>query len=241
MQDDGIKIKQGVRRELCGVALKENLLVINSFFRKERFRRKRPETHSAACSPDRVVNFMETKKVVLLGDSIRLMGYGSRIPALLGDGYEVWQPEDNGRFIQYILRQIFDYREQIEKAQIVHFNSGEWDICELFGDGPFTPPDMYVSQVMRVVKILQSWGKTVVFATTTPVREENPHNHNDVIRRFNELIVPQLQKAGVVVNDLYAVVAEDIYANVCDDNIHLSEQGIKRCAEQTAEVIRNVS
>ncbi|MBQ6420101.1 MAG: hypothetical protein IJK02_03425 [Clostridia bacterium] len=184
---------------------------------------------------------METKKVVLLGDSIRLMGYGSRIPALLGDGYEVWQPEDNGRFIQYILRQIFDYREQIEKAQIVHFNSGEWDICELFGDGPFTPPDMYVSQVMRVVKILQSWGKTVVFATTTPVREENPHNHNDVIRRFNELIVPQLQKAGVVVNDLYAVVAEDIYANVCDDNIHLSEQGIKRCAEQTAEVIRNVS
>ena len=41
------------------------------------------------------------KRVVLLGDSIRLIGYGTKVPELLGDGYEVWQPEDNGRFAQY--------------------------------------------------------------------------------------------------------------------------------------------
>ena len=58
--------------------------------------------------------------------------------------------------------------ELLKEADIVHFNSGEWDICELFGDGPFTPEDFYVSQLKRIVKILQDMGKTVIFATTTP-------------------------------------------------------------------------
>ena len=33
------------------------------------------------------------KKVVLLGDSIRLIGYGKRVEELLGDQCTVWQPE----------------------------------------------------------------------------------------------------------------------------------------------------
>ncbi len=48
------------------------------------------------------------KKVVLLGDSIRLWGYGTKVPELLGKDYEVWQPEDNCRFVKYTLRGLFD-------------------------------------------------------------------------------------------------------------------------------------
>lgn len=184
---------------------------------------------------------MGVTKVVLMGDSIRLLGYGNAVPALLGEAYSVWQPESNGRFVSNVLRDLFDHREQIKAADIVHFNSGEWDICELFGDGPFTPEDFYVSQLERIVRILQGWGKTVIFATTTPVREENVHNHNAVIRRYNELAVPALQKMGATINDLYSVVAADIYANVCDDTIHLSERGIALCAQATAEAIRHAA
>ena len=181
---------------------------------------------------------MRKIKVVLLGDSIRLMGYGGAVPELLGDGYEVWQPEDNGRFVSYVLRQIFDYADKINEADVVHFNTGEWDICELFGDGPFTPEEFYVSQVTRIARILLQRGKKVIFATTTPVREENTYNHTAMIWRFNSLIVPELKEMGVQINDLYSVVAADIYGNVCDDTIHLSEQGIRLCAESTAAAIR---
>ena len=181
---------------------------------------------------------MEKKKVVLLGDSIRLMGYGPSVPELLGDGYEVWQPDDNSRFVSYVLRQLFDSAARINEADVVHFNSGEWDICELFGDGPFTPEEFYVSQITRIAGILLERGKKVIFATTTPVRAENVHNHNPVIERYNSLVVPKLTEMGVAINDLYSVVAADIYANVCDDTIHLSGQGIRLCAESTAAAIR---
>jgi len=46
---------------------------------------------------------MENKKIVLLGDSIRLIGYGLLVPGKLGEGYDVWQPTDNCRFAQSIL------------------------------------------------------------------------------------------------------------------------------------------
>lgn len=184
---------------------------------------------------------MKKTKVVLLGDSIRLMGYGSSVPALLGDGFEVWQPESNGKFVSNVLRDLFDMADRIDEADIVHFNSGEWDICELFGDGPFTPLEFYVSQILRIVDILQGKGKTVIFATTTPVRAENRHNRNGVIERFNEAVVPPLKEKGVLINDLYAVVAEDVYGNVCDDTIHLSPAGVERCAASTAAAIRRAA
>ena len=37
------------------------------------------------------------KKVVLLGDSIREIGYGTKVPELLKDEFTVWQPEENWR------------------------------------------------------------------------------------------------------------------------------------------------
>ena len=46
------------------------------------------------------------KKVVLLGDSIRLIGYGKKVEEMLRPEYEVWQPEDNCRFAKYGLNTI---------------------------------------------------------------------------------------------------------------------------------------
>ena len=184
---------------------------------------------------------MKKTKVVLLGDSIRLMGYGSAVPALLGDAYEVWQPESNGKFVSNVLRDLFDMADRIEEADIVHFNSGEWDICELFGDGPFTPLEFYVSQILRIVDILQAKGKTVIFATTTPVRAENQYNHNGVIERYNAAAVPLLRDKGVLINDLYALLCPDLYGNICDDLIHLTDRGAALCAESTAEAVRRAA
>ena len=83
------------------------------------------------------------KKAVLLGDSIRLLGYGMRVPALLAPDIAVWQSEDNGRFTSYTLRTCFDYKAELETADVIHWNNGLWDMCDLFGDGPFTPLPLY--------------------------------------------------------------------------------------------------
>ena len=108
-------------------------------------------------------------KVTLLGDSIRQIGYGPLVPAMLGDEFTVWQPADNCRFAQYTLRGMWDWAGDMKDSEIVHWNNGLWDVCDIFGDGNFTPLDTYVETMVRTAKILLKRHGKVIFATTTPV------------------------------------------------------------------------
>jgi hypothetical protein len=180
------------------------------------------------------------KKVTLLGDSIRQIGYGTRVPELLGEDYEVFQPEENCRFVKYTLRMLFDYRAQIEGSDVIHWNNGLWDIVTgLFDDGePFTSEQEYVENMLRVAKELKKLGKRIIFATITPVHNEYVYNKNSVIQRYNELIVPKLQEMGIEINDLHATVMQDLYKYIGQDQLHLSPEGIEICAKQVADIIR---
>lgn len=179
------------------------------------------------------------KKVVLLGDSIRLWGYGTKVPELLGEEYEVWQPEDNCRFVKYTLRGLFDWGDGIKGADIIHWNNGLWDCTEIFDDGLFTSEEEYVENMLRVAKLLKKITPNVIFATTTPVWDEFEWTHNDKIQRFNEIIVPKLQEIGVKINDLNALVSQDVHKYVKEcDKIHLSEEGILLCANAVVAKIK---
>ena len=177
-------------------------------------------------------------KVTLLGDSIRLIGYGMEIERLLGEEFEVYQPQDNCRFSKYTLRGLFDWQDEMKGSKIVHWNNGLWDICRLFGDGTFTSEVEYVETMLRIADILQARYKKVVFATTTPVRLENPYNRNEDIERFNDLIVSKLQPRGIIINDLYSLLRTDVNRYISDDLLHLSDDGIKICAKQVAKIIK---
>ena len=180
------------------------------------------------------------KKVTLLGDSIRQIGYGTKVPEMLGEEYEVFQPEDNCRFVKYTLRMLFDFKAQIEGSDVIHWNNGLWDIpTALFDDGePFTSEEEYVVNMLRVAKELKKLGKRVIFATTTPVHYEFPYNDNNIIKRYNDLIVPKLQEIGIEINDLYTTVMRDLYKYIGADQIHLSEEGIAICSEQVVKAIK---
>mgnify|MGYP003320237378 CR=1 FL=1 len=134
------------------------------------------------------------KKVTLLGDSIRQIGYGTKVPEMLGEEYEVFQPEDNCRFVKYTLRMLFDYREQIQGSDVIHWNNGIWDAVDTFGDGPFTPPEMYVFTMKRIAKILFTYSKHVIFATTTPVNNPDAKRDYEIIKTY---------KTNVIVGDAY--------------------------------------
>ena len=180
------------------------------------------------------------KKVTLLGDSIRLIGYGTKVPEMLGEEYEVFQPQDNCRFVKYTLRMLFDFKAQIEGSDVIHWNNGLWDIStRLFDDGqPFTGEEEYVENMLRVAKLLKKMGRRVIFATTTPVHNEHPYNDNAVIKRYNDLIVPKLQELGIEINDLHSLIVQDIYKYIGADQIHLSEAGIELCSQQVVKAIK---
>lgn len=185
-------------------------------------------------------------KVTFLGDSIRCgatgrEGYGNRAAEILGEDFEVFQPADNCRFAKYTLRMLFDYEEQMKGSRIVHFNVGHWDLCALFDDGTFSTEEEYRENVLRIAKILKSRCDKVIFATTTPVRPENKHNKNSTIKRFNEIAVEALESEGVIINDLNALLVGDIERYICPDLIHLTGEGVEKCAAAVADCIKTVA
>ena len=179
------------------------------------------------------------KKVVLLGDSIRLIGYGQRCAELLADEFETVAPDDNGRFVKYTLRMVLlEWKDMLTGADVIHWNNGLWDVCDL-GDGPFSKLDEYIENLLRVQRALSNYSKNIIFATTTPTKNMWGHDLERT-REYNKAAVQALTPLGVTINDLYSTVAADIEGNICDDHIHLSPKGIELCARQTADIIRKV-
>ena len=182
-------------------------------------------------------------KVTLLGDSIRLMGYGPYVPDYLGKDFEVFQPTENSRYAKHTFRYLYDFRNDMAGSRIIHWNNGAWDACDLFGDGPFTSEEDYVKDMLRLADLLLSRYEKVIFATTTPYKQ----NHEKVFSnertiRYNERIVPLLKEKGVIINDLHAFVSENIETYIRDDDkAHLTEEGSRACAKQVAECIRRVA
>ena len=179
------------------------------------------------------------KKVILLGDSIRL-SYGNRVRELLGEGYTVWQPEDNCRFAAYTLRMLFEYKAQLEGADVIHFNCGLWDMCDLFGDGPFTPPEVYVEQMVRIAKILKTYapGGAVIFAATTPPSPKMWGHDLNRVRAYNAAAMAALEPLGVLFDDLFTPVAEDIDRMISEDFLHASPYGVEILANRVADCIK---
>lgn len=179
------------------------------------------------------------KKVVLLGDSIRLLGYGTVMKDYLPKDVELWQNEDNDRFAKYTLRMLFEHQADIEGADVIHWNNGLWDTCTLFGDEySFSSIPEYCEVMSRIADILLRYGKKVIFSTTTPIRIGQPHNTNERIERFNKAVTEVLSKKGVIINDLYGLIVTDINKYIREDDcIHLTDIGIKDAAAMVSKVI----
>lgn len=141
------------------------------------------------------------KNLLLLGDSVR-MDYDSLVQEKLKGRMNVFFPEDCGRFAQYTLRMLHDWKAKLslKEVHVVHWNNGLWDVlhlnaCSSVSDGeaesmtfipenlpterhfdkdPLTPPEMYRYMLGRVWNRLRQLfpEAEIVFATTTPVIEE---------------------------------------------------------------------
>ena len=177
------------------------------------------------------------KKIILLGDSIRL-SYQNRVSELLGSDFAVWGPDDNCRFASYTLRMLYDYREQLKDADLIHFNCGLWDMCDLFGDGPFTPIEVYAEQMVRIAKILKTYAPVVIFAATTPPSPKMWGHDLDRVRAYNAAAMAALEPLGILFDDLFTPVAEDIDRMISEDYLHASPYGVEILANRVADCVK---
>lgn len=195
------------------------------------------------------------KKVLLLGDSIR-MGYDEFVKEQLAGEFEVFYDDlDNGRFAAYTLWQTNQFFKHQGHFDIVHFNNGYWDMNV---EAPMTtaihPVDEYVYFLGRILAEIRRNGAVPIFATSVPILSEEEGRKlsqegvrtftykNEWVLEYNEAATRFMKSEGVMINDLYTFCKEnDPFCFKGPDLLHLTEEGYRRCAEKTAEAIREAA
>ena len=194
------------------------------------------------------------KRVLLLGDSIR-MGYDEYVKEILAGEFEViYDDFDNGRFSAYTLWQVNQFFKNFGHFDVVHWNNGYWDMnIETPMKTAMHPVGEYVHFLGRILNEIRNNGAVPVFATTTPILSAEAaagvvqdgvdyfKYNNDWVKEYNAAAVSFLKSEGVAVNDLYSLCLEDEHYYKCPDLLHLTEAGYRRCAEQTALAIREAA
>ncbi len=181
------------------------------------------------------------KKVLLIGDSIR-QGYQPKVIEILRDTALVNGPEDNCRFSAYTL---FGLSMWVlgDDYDVIQWNNGQWDTCVMPDGNIHTPVEQYLAIQERIASILIKKTRRLVFATTTPVWPEmitsgRPRaRRNEDIIAYNHAAVKLLGRLGVEINDLHALIFEDIKRYIKDDMVHLTDVGNARCANRVAAMI----
>jgi len=184
------------------------------------------------------------EKVVLLGDSIR-MGYAPFVREGLAGIAEVFFPDDNCRFTQYILVNLEQWVRRAgdpRTVSVVHWNSGHWDVAHYYGGPSLNSPALYARMLKRICRLLRRFcpQATLIFALTTPMNpsgEAGAHpRSNAEIERYNEVARVTMEEQGVDVNDLYtpALGRPVWYTDYC----HFTEEGYRALAGKVCEAVR---
>ncbi len=205
------------------------------------------------------------KNVVLLGDSIR-MGYEARVRELLGDGFNVYSPDENCRYTKYTLWGIFHWMQSwgSPDVDIVHWNTGIWDLhrCSYKRD-VFVPLHEYIETNRRLADELAHYAKKLIWATTIPggrtldqqipvdyLLQGNERNAflcdrtdpwNADVRLYNRTNTAMLLERGVAIDDLYAAVDGRTDELISGDGIHPNAAGYEVLAQKVADSIRQAA
>jgi len=180
------------------------------------------------------------KKVLLLGDSIR-EGYEPYVRELLTEEADVMAPGKNGRFAKYTLWGVNLWLKELGSpcVDVVHWNNGLWDVHR---EAPMTEPltsiEEYVHTLDRIADELARTGARIIFATTTPVRADAVGRTNGEIDQYNEAAARLMKERGIALNDLNGALRPRLNEYVCEDRLHLTDAGSRRCAERVAAAVR---
>ena len=185
----------------------------------------------------------DTPKLLLLGDSIR-MSYQPHVARLLDGKAEVVGPTDNCQYSLYTLSSLDRWIGALGEPEIVHWNNGIHDCGRNPARSPVQIPiDMYRDNLEFILNRLTVLTSRVIWATITPVHPDRPSRDtewswsNDEIDHYNKVARDLMESRGVPVNDLHALVWDNLSEFLSEDQLHLSEAGQKACAELVADSV----
>ena len=133
-----------------------------------------------------------------------------------------------------------DETQNLIYPDIIHWNNGLWDTGIAYEeDGPFTTIDDYIRDMSKILRELRKMTDKIIFATITPVKP-GTHQRNDIIQEYNKRIIEFMKSENVLINDLGALVSENIDEYISEDKIHLSEKGKEVCGKAVAQFIQKI-
>lgn len=185
------------------------------------------------------------KKVILIGDSIR-MGYQQTVREELAGAAEVVWPEMNGYDSRNVLAKIDEWAIA-PQPDLVHVNCGLHDLKRDRVRGEFqVPPEDYAANVEQILQRLTSQTRAkILWATTTPVNERwhrlrKPFDRMEAdVEVYNARALEICERLGVLVDDLYTFVmraGRDEYMS--QDGVHFTDDGYEMLGIEVARVIR---
>ena len=184
------------------------------------------------------------KKILLLGDSIRLH-YGPYVKLAFKETAKVFYPSENRRFAEYLFRYLYLDQTELgldETLDAVHWNAGLWDVLVMPDGETLTPPETYryyLDRISRTLRTLYPQAK-IIFATSTAVIEDDTalyKRYNRQIQQYNAIAGEVALAHGFQINDLYALT-ENIPAEFHSDNTHFNTpEGAKLLAEQVVNTL----
>lgn len=185
------------------------------------------------------------KKVLLLGDSIR-MGYQNYVKEILENKCEVFYDEfDNGRFTSYTYWQMNQMLKKVPDIDIIHFNNGYWDmnIEKPMNENLFSL-DEYLYFLKKIVTFGQSLKIKMIFSTILPINDDKKDTSdieigytNEMIKQYNEAAIKLMNSLNVEVIDLYQEMLDKDDYYKCPDQVHLTNDGYLKCAKKITSVI----
>ena len=190
------------------------------------------------------------KKVLLLGDSIR-MGYQRFVKEELADEYEVIFSAENGRFAAFTMWQVNQMFKHNDYIALVQWNNGYWERnIEAPMQTAMHPVDEYVYFLRRIAEYIKAQNAKIIFATSTPILKAGTapdltgtagslNFKNEWVTEYNAAAKKLMKELDIPVNDLYELLYDESKNHYkCEDRLHLSEEGSRRCAKRIAELIR---
>lgn len=190
------------------------------------------------------------KKVVLLGDSIR-MGYQPFVAQMLEGRAEVWGPEANCETSVRILTNLQIWIVDCA-PDVLHLNCGlhdiktlSWDSDELVVPLPFYRRNL--DQIFAFARRKAPETK-LIWSTTTPVGAAQAQQrraqkaaflrHNSAIDAANAAAIELCETYEIAVNDLNAFVKKSGPETLLSDDLtHYTEAGKVALARQVVEQI----
>ncbi len=187
------------------------------------------------------------KRVILIGDSIR-MGYQQVVVDRLAGEAEVLYPQQNGGNSRNVLEHLDEWVLAL-RPDVVHLNCGLHDLKKDFGsDQAAVPLDDYQANLEAILARIR--GEThacLIWAATTPVNEDWHHRNKgfdrfeaDVVA-YNRVAAEICQRLGVPIDDLYQVVmGAGRDRLLLPDGVHFNADGYALLGETVAEAVRSL-